>query len=323
MSDILGKRSFYKPFVYPEAFRFYEQQQQMHWLATDVPMHNDIKDLAKLSERDYNLVVNIQRFFTQSDVDVGEAYMQKYGPILAGHPEVRMMLAAFANMEAVHAHAYSLWLDTVGLPEKEYQAFAEYEEMAAKHDYVSRFNCENPQELVKGLAVYSAFTEGMQLFSAFVMLLHFSHNRQLLKGMGQIVAYSIRDESHHVAGMSWAFRQLVQERPELWGSDARETVYDICKTMVSLEDGFIDRAFELGDIAGLGREDVKRYIRYIADIRLKQLGLEPIYDIETNPLPWVEDALNSVELGNFFEQQVTEYASGVLPQNFEQAIFGG
>lgn len=323
MSDILGKRSYYKPFRFPAAFRFYEQQQQMHWLATDVPMHNDIKDLAKLSKEDYNLVVNIQRFFTQSDVDVGEAYMQKYGPILGGHPEVRMMLASFANMEAVHAHAYSLWLDTVGLPESEYRAFADYEEMAAKHEYISDFNCENPSELVRGLAVYSAFTEGMQLFSAFVMLLHFSHNRQLLKGMGQIVAYSIRDESHHVEGMCWAFRQLVSERPELWDDKAKGDIYDICKRMVSLEDAFIDRAFELGDIQGLESSSVKAYIRYIADRRLVQLGLEPIYHVPKNPLPWVEDALNSVELGNFFEVQVTEYASGTLPSDFEDVIFGG
>ena len=322
MTDILGSRAYYKPFQYPAAFKFYEDQQKMHWLATDVPMHNDIKDLKKLSEADYNLVVNIQRFFTQSDVDVGEAYMRKYGPILGGHPEVRMMLAAFANMEAVHAHAYSLWLDTVGLPEKEYRAFAEYEEMAAKHDYISKYDCATPQGLVEGLAVYSAFTEGMQLFSAFVMLLHFSHNRQLLKGMGQIVAYSIRDESHHVEGMSWAFRTLVSERPDLWGEDAQTRVIGICKHMVDLEDAFIDRAFELGDIDGLKANEVKEYIRFIADRRLAQLGLDPIYNVPKNPLPWVEDALNSVELGNFFEVQVTEYASGTLPNNFAEVIFG-
>lgn len=308
--------------VYPEAFGFYQQQQQMHWLATDVPMHNDIKDLKKLSDADYNLVVNIQRFFTQSDVDVGEAYMQKYGPILGGHPEVRMMLAAFANMEAVHAHAYSLWLDTVGLPEREYRAFSEYEEMLAKHEYVSEFGCETPAELVKGLAVYSAFTEGMQLFSAFVMLLHFSHNRQLLKGMGQVVAYSIRDESLHVEGMTWAFRQLVSENPELWGPDEKTEIVRICDKMVELEDAFIDRAFELGDIEGLTSYDVKRYIRYIADRRLKQLGLEPLYLIEKNPLPWVEDALNSVEFGNFFETEVTEYSQGGLEASFDTDVWG-
>lgn len=320
---ILGGRDYYKPFAYPEAFQFYDAQQRMHWLANEVPMHNDVKDLKRLSERDLNLIMNVQRFFTQSDVDVGEAYMMKYGPMLGGHPEVRMMLAAFANMEAVHAHAYSLWLDTIGAPEEEFRAFADYEEMAAKHAFVSQYNPENLDEMMETLAVYSAFTEGMQLFSAFVMLLHFSHNRGLMKGMGQVVAYSIRDESLHVEGMTWLFRKLVEENyggvlPE----KLKASISRALAIMIELEDAFIDRAFSLGDIEGLKSEDVKEYIRWIADMRLGQLGMPPVYNVLKNPLPWVEDALNSVEYANFFEAHATEYQQGGLMGNFNKAVWG-
>lgn len=327
MSDLLEGRAYYKPFTYPWAFEMYHRQQEMHWMPADIGMHGDVADLAKLSEDEYTLVANIQKFFTQSDVDVGEGYVLKYGPVFGKHPEVRMMLSAFANMEAIHAHAYSLWLDTVGLPESEYTAFTEYEVLKNKHEYVEQFDTSSLREMAKTLAVYSGFTEGVQLFSAFAMLLHFAWNRGLLRGMGQIVTYSIRDESLHVEGMTKLFNTLCEENPGL-REDIADELRDICREMVELEKKFIDLAFGICEVIpgsegrpDLTKETMYEYVEYIADLRCSQLGLEACYGRDRSPLPWIDSALQSVEFANFFETTPTEYAIGSL-DSFERSVWG-
>ena len=204
--SLLGTRDYYKPFDYPWMFDYYVQQNQMHWFPEEVPLHNDVKDWADvLTDNERNLLTQIFRLFTQSDVDVSSGYIDKYMRIFK-KPEARMMMGSFANMESIHQHAYSLLLDTVGMPEVEYKAFSEYEEMAQKHEYIQTFKvaASNLESIAKALAVYSAFTEGLQLFSSFIILLNFSRFGKM-KGMGQIVTYSIRDESLHVEAMTKLF----------------------------------------------------------------------------------------------------------------------
>ncbi len=139
LSPVFEERTYYKPFEYPWAFDYYTIQNQLHWLPEDVPMHEDVKDWnQKLSPSEKNLLTQIFRLFTQSDVDVGAGYYEKYIPMFR-KPELRMMMGSFANIESIHQHAYSLLLDTVGMPESEYKAFAKYEEMSAKHDYIHQF----------------------------------------------------------------------------------------------------------------------------------------------------------------------------------------
>jgi ribonucleoside-diphosphate reductase beta chain len=315
MLTVCDAKGFYKPFKYPWAFESYKLQQQMHWTPDEVPMHDDVKDWAKLSAAERNLLTQLFRFFTTGDVDVGQAYMDKYMPIFHNE-EVRMMLAAIASMEAVHAHAYSLLLDTVGMPEVEYQAFKQYAQMAAKHDYVSSFDVQNERDVAKALAVFSAFTEGLQLFSTFAILMNFARgdlpSGARMRGMTQIVTWSIRDESLHVESMMKLFHAYVQERPHIWDATLKAEIVDICRKMVELEDAFIDMAFEMGGIDGITPEDVRTYIRFIADRRLAGLGLDAIYHIEKNPLTWLDHILNGVEHANFFENRATEYAKGAL-----------
>lgn len=313
---VCDPKGYYKPFRYPFAFEAYKLQQQMHWTPDEVPLANDVKDWnQKLSPQERNLLTQLFRFFTTGDVDVGQAYMDKYMKVFRNE-EVRMMLASFSAMEAVHAHAYSLLLDTVGMPEVEYQAFKKYEAMAAKHDYVSSFDVENEADVAKALAVFSGFTEGLQLFSTFAILMNFARGDlprgARMTGMNQIVTWSIRDESLHVEAMSRLFRVYIEERPHLWTAELKNDIYRICRTMVELEDAFIDLAFEQGGIEGLTPAEVKQYIRYIADRRLQGLGLEPIFNIETNPLAWLDYMLSGVEHANFFENRATEYAKGSL-----------
>lgn len=311
MPTLLTAKGYYKPFAYPWAFEAYQMQNKMHWIPEEVPLHDDVKDWTlKLTTSEKNLLTQLFRFFTTGDVDVGQAYIDKYMKVFRNE-EVRMMLSAFTNMESVHAHAYSLLLDTVGMPEVEYQAFKQYEAMAAKHDYVSSFDVTDEGEIAQALAVYSAFTEGLQLFSTFAILMNFARFGKM-KGMTQIVTWSIRDESLHVESMLKLFRTFIEERPHLWTEALRNKLVAICHKMVELEDAFIDLAFEQGNLEGLTAAEVKQYIRYIADRRLAALGLGAEFHIAANPLDWLDWLLNGVEHANFFENRATEYAKGAL-----------
>jgi ribonucleoside-diphosphate reductase beta chain len=309
--SLLTTRDYYKPFEYPWMFDYYFLQNQMHWLPESVPLHTDVKDWQDLNDNERNLITQIFRLFTQSDVDVGAGYTDKYMRLFK-KPEARMMMASFANMESIHQHAYSLLLDTVGMSSKEYRAFAEYEEMADKHDYVDKFNPKKSQKttIAKTLAVYSAFTEGLQLFSSFAILLNFPRFGRM-KGMGQIVTYSIRDESLHVEAMTRVFREFIKENIEIWTDDFKKEIYEICREMVKLEDKFLDLVFEMGDIEGLTKKDMYKYNRYIADRRLLQLGLKPNYNQKENPLEWLDEVMG-VEHQNFFEGRATTYMKAGL-----------
>ena len=318
--SLLDTRDYYKPFDHPWMFDYYSQQNQMHWFPEDVPLHNDVKDWQDLDESEKNLLTQIFRLFTQSDVDVGSGYVDRYMKIFK-KPEARMMMSAFANMESIHQHAYSLLLDTVGMPEIEYKAFAEYEAMADKHEYIDavRVTKGDRQSIAKALAIYSAFTEGLQLFSSFIILLNFPRFGKM-KGMGQIITYSIRDESMHVEAMTKLFREFIQENIELWTDDFKKEIYQACREMVDLEDRFLDLVFEQGDIRGLTKKEMQQYIRYIADRRLLQLGLKPNYNVKDNPLDWLDDVLG-VEHQNFFEGRATTYMKAGLRGNVEKVRF--
>ena len=309
--SLLKTRDYYKPFDHPWMFDYYSQQNQMHWFPEDVPLHNDVKDWQTLDDNEKNLLTQIFRLFTQSDVDVSSGYVDRYMRIFK-KPEARMMMGAFNNMESIHQHAYSLLLDTVGMPEIEYKAFAEYEAMADKHEYVDavRVTKGDKGSIAKALAIYSAFTEGLQLFSSFIILLNFPRFGKM-KGMGQIITYSIRDESLHVEAMTKLFREFIQENLDIWTDDFKKQIYQSCRDMVGLEDRFLDLVFEMGDIDGLTKKEMQQYIRYIADRRLLQLGLKPNYNVKDNPIGWLDDVLG-VEHQNFFEGRATTYMKAGL-----------
>jgi ribonucleoside-diphosphate reductase beta chain len=221
--------------------------------------------------------------------------------------EVLMMLSAFSNIETVHIAAYSHLLDTIGMPEIEYQAFRRIKEMKDKFDYMQSFTVDSKHEIAKTLAAFGAFTEGLQLFASFAILLNFPRFNKL-KGMGQIVSWSVRDETLHCLSVIKLFRTFIQENPEIWTEELRRELYITCATIVDHEDAFIDLAFELGPVEGLDAAQVKQYIRFVADRRLMQLGLNPLFHIQRNPLPWLDDMLNAPEHANFFENRSTEYS---------------
>ncbi len=312
--SLLKAREYYKPFQYPWAFEAYDQQQKMHWLPSEVPLAEDVRDWnERLNEKEKNLITQILKFFTQGDVDIAQAYLDNYIPKFKP-PEIRMMLSSIATSEANHAHSYSLLNDTIGLPDSEYKAFQEYKAMSDKHDYLFRSKGEGVEGMARELATFSAFGEGLQLFASFVMLLNFQRFGKM-KGMCQIVTWSIRDESHHVDNMIKLFHALIDENKHIWNDDFKKTLYDVARDMVSLEDKFIDLAFEQGGVEGIEPDQIKQYIRHIADRRLLQLGLKPNFAVKDNPLPWLDWVLNGVEHTNFFENRATEYAKGSMTGN--------
>ena len=145
------------------------------------------------------------------------------------------------------------------------------------------------------------FAEGISLFSSFAMLLNFDRFGKM-KGMSDIVRWSIRDESIHIEGNSWLFSQFLTEHPKLVTKEFKKEIYESLRTVVELEDAFIDIVFKDFEIKGIDKQQVKDYIRYVADYRLQQLGLKKNYFIETDPLPWVDELVNLPAQLNFFER---------------------
>jgi len=310
---LTDERDYFKPFQYPWAYEAWLKHEQAHWLHTEVPMAEDVKDWkTKLSGSQKHFLTNIFRFFTQGDIDVASGYVNNYLPYFP-QPEIRMMLMGFAAREALHIAAYSHLIETLGMPESTYAEFLEYAQMVEKHEYFMELSSKNgtPESVATNIAAFSAFTEGMQLFSSFIMLLNFPRHG-LMKGMGQIVTWSIVDETMHAENMIKIFRTYVEENRDIWNDSLKEKIYTIAEKMVELEDKFIDLSFSMGEMPDLTAEQVKDYIRYIADRRLISLGLKGIFKKKKNPLPWVEEMINAPVHGNFFENRVTDYAKGSL-----------
>ena len=300
--QLTEERTTFKPFKYPWAYDAWLQHEQSHWLHTEVPMGEDLKDYQKkLTKEEKEFLTKILRFFVQGDLDIGDGYYNHYIPVFK-QPEVRMMMSGFAGREALHVAAYAHLIETLGLPESTYNEFLKYGEMVEKHEY---FQTLDEAPIAEKIATISAFGEGMQLFSSFVMLLNFARHGKL-KGLGQIIAWSIVDETQHAEGMIKVYREWVKQHPEESTSDR---IKEIAKEMVELEDKFIDLAFGMYEVQGLTAQEVKEYIRYIADRRLIAMGMKGVFKVKKNPLPWV-DGMLGVSHTNFFEQRVTDYSKG-------------
>jgi ribonucleoside-diphosphate reductase beta chain len=316
---LTDERAYFKPFNYAWAYDFWLKSEQSHWLFAEVAMLEDTKDWKnKLSQEEKYFLTQIFRFFTQSDIDVADGYVKNYLPKFP-QPEVRMMLLSFAAREAIHIAAYSHLIETLGMPDTTYNEFLEYDQMREKHEYFRSFinnGGDDEASTVIKMAAITAFTEGLALFSSFIMLLNFARHGKM-RGMGQIITWSIVDETMHVEGVTKLFRTFVEENRHVWNDELKGKIYSTAETMVELEDQFVDLAFKMGDAENLTADEVKKYIRYIADRRLIGLGMKGIYKIKNNPLPWVTTMIEAPIHTNFFESRATDYAKGTLKGTWE------
>ena len=315
---LLEARKTYKPFEYPWAYEFWKRQQQIHWMPEEVPLGEDCRDWAqKISEHERNLLTQIFRFFTQADIEVQDCYHDKYGRVFKP-TEIKMMLAAFSNMETVHIAAYSHLLDTIGMPESEYGMFLEYEEMRAKHDYLAPVR----RRQRRGHRPHAGDVRRLHRRAAAVRQLRHADELPALQqdeghGPDHQLVGARREPAlrrHHPA-----VPRLLQERKCLTKA-VKEDIIDMCQKTVRLEDAFIDLAFEQGPVPGMSAKEIKRYIRYIADWRLGQLGLPAIYMVDDHPLPWLAPLLNGVEHANFFETRATEYSKAATRGRLEHRL---
>lgn len=296
----------YKPFLYPWAVELSKKHEEVHWIEDEAELSEDVQDWkTKLSEEEKEFITHVLRLFTQSDVQVGENYHELLIPRFKNN-EVRNMLSSFAAREAVHQRAYALLNDTLGLPDEDFHKFLEYKEMADKIDFMKDGECKTNTGLALALA-QSVFNEGMSVFASFVMLLNFQRFGRM-KGMATIVEWSIRDETLHVQGNAKLFRTFCEEHPRIVNDELKSKIYQMAKNAVKLEDKFIDLAFAGNEVQGLTKEEVRQYIRHIADRRLLQLGMKPKFNAKENPLPWLDWVLNGASHDNFFEKRVTEYS---------------
>jgi len=301
-------RPHYKPFEYQTAFDFYKEQHRAHWLADEVPLSSDLNDWKlKLSESEKSLIGNILKSFAQTETYVNDYWATKVAVWFPKH-EIKAMACAFADFESIHAEAYARLNEELGLDD--FEAFMEDEEAKAKIDRLVELPGDTLREKALSLAIFSAFTEGVNLFSSFAILMSFQL-RNLMKGTGQIVEWSVRDESLHSKAGCWLFRTMMEEMPEL--NDGMESqIYDACDLSVKLEFDFIDKAFEMGEIEGLNINQLKNFIKERANQKLIELGYNPLYnDIDPNLLKsmeWFGHLTSGKTHQDFFAGRVTDYS---------------
>jgi ribonucleoside-diphosphate reductase beta chain len=302
-------RNYYKPFEYQTAFDFYKDQHRAHWLADEVPLASDLNDWKlKLTESEKSLIGNILKSFAQTEVHVNDYWSIKVS-IWFPKPEIQAMARVFADFESIHAEAYARLNEELGLDD--FKAFLEDETSKAKIERLIETPGETIEDRAISLAIFSAFTEGVNLFSSFAVLMSFQL-RNLMKGTGQIVEWSVRDESLHSKAGCWLFRTLLEEQPELNTDELREKIIEACHLSVQLEFDFIDKAFEMGSVEGLNKNQLKNFIKARANEKMIELGYKAIYnDIDPNLLKqieWFGHLTSGKTQQDFFAGRVTNYS---------------
>jgi len=306
---ITEPRIYYKPFEYQEAFEFYKNQHRAHWLADEVPLASDLNDWKlKLNESEKNLIGNILKSFAQTEVHVNDYWSTKVS-VWFPKPEIQAMARVFADFESIHAEAYARLNEELGLDD--FKAFMEDETSKNKIERLIEVPGNTIEEQAVSLAIFSAFTEGVNLFSSFAVLMSFQL-RNLMKGTGQIVEWSVRDESLHSKAGCWLFRTLLKEQPLLDTFELKNKIVEACELSVKLEFDFIEKAFEMGDIEGLNKDQLKAFIKARANEKLIELGYNAIYnDIDPNLLKqmdWFGHLTSGKTHQDFFAGRVTSYA---------------
>ena len=315
-SRLLQERIVYKPFEYPKAFDYWLKQQQAHWIHTEVPMMSDINDWKQnLNETEKNIIGSILKGFAQTETVVND-YWTGLVTKWFRKPEIIAMATTFGAMETIHAEAYSLLNEELGLDD--FSEFLEDETTMAKietlMDVRDSFNGEvDWHERAKSLAIFSAFTEGVNLFSSFAVLLSFKM-RNKLKGVGQIVEWSIRDESMHSEAGCWLFRTLLKENPELKTQELEASINEAALLSLQLELDFIEKVYELGDLEGCSKYNLINFIKNRVNTKLADLGYNPIVgDVDmtaVNEMKWFDALSAGKQHTDFFANRVTNYSKG-------------
>jgi ribonucleoside-diphosphate reductase beta chain len=308
----MTKRLTYAPFHYPECYNYFEKQQQAHWLWSEINMSADINDWKlNLTESERNLIGTTLKSFTTLEILVNDYWINTVARKFR-HPEIQMMAATFASFEAIHARSYSLLNESLGL--EDYSVFLADPATKNKIDNILSQENRTKRDIGLSLAVFSGFTEGINLFSSFAILLNFSRFNKM-KGMGQIISFSIRDESLHSEAGCYLFREFIKENPDIWDDEFKRQIYEAARNTIQLEDAFIDQAFAIGPVEGLSPDDLKAFLRFRANAKLQDLGLKTNWrsvdkDAVARITSWFDILSNGIEQQDFFSSRPTAYVRG-------------
>ena len=327
MSKLFQERIPYKPFEYPV---YYEEgwlkQAQAFWLHTEISMQGDVKDWNEtLTKEEKNLVGNILLGFAQTECAVSDYWTTMVTNWFPKH-EIKQMAMMFGSQETIHATAYSYLNETLGLDD--FSAFLHEPAVAEKFELLTQTTADwthkdlatNPQarkEVARSLAIFSAFSEGVSLYSSFAVLYSFQM-RNMLKGIGQQMKWSVRDESLHSKMGCQLFRHMCEEFPELL-EDSRESILEAAKLIVELESRFIDMIFEQGDLENLKKDDLKEFIKARTNIKLEELGYKSHFDYnkkKAENLEWFYHLTGGITHTDFFAIRPTDYSKAGEGEDF-------
>lgn len=310
---ILDARTSYAPMLYPEADKFCDLQNSVHWLPNEIALGSDIDDWKrKLTDAERHVIAHILKGFVATEIFIEDYWAAKVSRWFK-HPEIQGMAVTFAAFERIHAKAYARLNEELGL--EDFEAFLHEPTAKAKIDRLMETTTKSVTDIARSLAIFSAFNEGVNLFSSFAILISFQQ-RNLLKGVSKIIEFSIRDESLHSSAGCWIFNQLMSEFPELNTQELRNEIYQAALLTIELEDDFIDRAFDVGEIEGIKASDLKNYIRYRANSKLRELGLEIMWTTldqdALDNMQWFDVLSQGVVSQDFFAGRVTDYSKALL-----------
>ena len=317
---LFDERIAYKPFEYPEYYtEGWLPQAQAFWLHTEIPMTADVKDWnEKLTPAEKHLVGNILLGFAQTECAVSDYWTQKVVSWFPKH-EIQQMAMMFGSQETIHAVAYSYLNETLGL--EDFEAFLHEPATADRFENLVSYEGKDKVGIAKSLAVFSAFAEGVSLYSAFAVLYSFQL-RNLLKGIGQQMKWSVRDESLHSKMGCQLFRHMCEETPGL-KQECKDHVLEAADIMVDLELKYIDKMFEQGDIENLKKEDLKNFIKKRANEKIVELGYTEssqhfgYNEDKASALDWFYHLTGGVTHTDFFAIRPTDYSKANEGEDFE------
>lgn len=290
-----------------------DEHERAHWNISEVDLRQDVSAWrdGSITNGEKAYIKNILRLFTQADTDVCSSYVEKLLPIFK-QADARMMLLSFASRETTHMKGYKLLSDTLGFDNEAFMSeFLSFKQMKDKHDFMIE---QVDLSTAAGIAQYLAkqvLMEGVNLFGSFAMLLSFSQLGSKLQGTISVNKWSIVDETLHVKGLTELFKIFVEENPTVINNFFKAEIYETARTVVKLEDDFIDLCYSVGENRAATAQEIKDYVRYVCDYRMQQIGLKAQFGVHKNPIPWIDLVVGNTFV-NFFESPNVEYSKGSL-----------
>ncbi|TFW70312.1 ribonucleotide-diphosphate reductase subunit beta [Methylotenera oryzisoli] len=311
------------PFKYHWAWDKYLAGCANHWMPQEVSMSRDIaqwKDSTALSDDERLIVKRNLGFFTTADsLAANNIVLGTYRHITA--PEARQYLLRQGFEEAIHTHAYQYIVESLGLDESEvFNAYQEVASIKDKDDFLIPFintltdpafktgTPEADQQLLRSLIVFACIMEGLFFYVGFVQILALGRQNKM-QGAAEQYQYILRDESMHCNFGIDVINTIKLENPHLWTAEFRDEIKSLIQHGVELEYRYAEATMPRG-VLGLNATMFKEYLRFIANRRCQQIGLDALYPGATNPFPWMSEMIDLKKEKNFFETRVTEYQTG-------------